>query len=82
MSSLAAEVRKSWMVPNGPRWYEPQISPMETGSVIQARVERWMGWDGGGAAAGWPSLMGGKRLSSLSDVRLNRLESHCLTSLL
>lgn len=58
MSSLAAEVRKSWMVPNGPRWYEPQISPMETGSVIQARAERWVGW--GGAVAGWPSLMGGK----------------------
>lgn len=35
----------------------------------------------GGAVAGWPSLMRGKRLSSLSDVvLLQRIESHCLTS--
>lgn len=39
MSSLAAEVRKSWMVPNSLCWYKPQISLMEMGTVIQAGLE-------------------------------------------
>lgn len=37
-------------------------------------------WGGVGAVAGWPSLMRGKRLSSVSDVLLQPIELHCLTS--
>lgn len=51
------------------------------GAVIQARPEWSEVLDGiGGAVAGWPSLVRRKRLSSLSDVVLQCVESHCLTS--
>lgn len=74
MSSLAAEVRKSWMVPNDPRWYEPQISPMETGSVIQARVERWMGWGG----CCWVALSDGRKVI-VKPVRCCSIEPYWIT---
>lgn len=53
------------------------------GAVIQARPngsEVPDGKGGGRAVAGWPSLLRGKPLSSLSDVLSQCIGSHCPTS--